>query len=39
MISPKIKALASTVEILWLYLYFLVMATIVQYGNHDQMKD
>ena len=37
-ISPKIKALASTVEILWPYLYFLVMATIIQYGNHDQMN-
>ena len=38
MISPKIKALASTVEILWPYLYFLVMAIIVQHGNHDQMN-
>ena len=39
MISPKIKALALTVEILWPYLYFLVMAAITDHGNHHEMKD
>ena len=39
MISPKNKALASTVEILWPYLYFLVMAAISHDGNHHEMKD
>ena len=39
MIGPKIKALALTVEILWPYIYFLVMANINLYGNHHEMKD
>ena len=34
----KIKALALTVEILWPYIYFLVMANIGHYGNHHEMK-
>ena len=37
MIGPKIKALALTVEILWPYIYFLVMADISHYGNHNEM--
>ena len=39
MIGPKIKALALTVEILWPYIYFLVMAEIDHYGNHHEMED
>ena len=39
MIGPKIKALALTVEILWPYIYFLVMADIGHYGNHSEMED
>ena len=39
MISPKIKALASTVEILWPYLYFWGMAAISHDGNHHEMKE
>ena len=39
MIGPKIKALALTVKILWLYIYFLVMADIGHYGNHSEMED
>ena len=33
MIGPKIKALAFTGKILWLYIYFLVIADIGHYGN------
>ena len=36
---PKIKALALTVEILWPYIYFLVMADISHHGNHSEMED
>ena len=39
MIGPKIKALALTVKILWLYIYFLVMADIGHYGNLSEMED
>ena len=39
MIGPKIQALALTVEILWPYIYFLVMADIGHYGNHSEMED
>ena len=39
MIGPKIKALALTVEILWPYIYVLVMADIGHYGNHSEMED
>ena len=39
MIDPKIKALALTVEILWPYIYFLVMADIGHHGNHSEMQD
>ena len=39
MIGPKIKALALTVEILWPYIYFLVMADIGHHGNHHEMND
>ena len=39
MIGPKIKALALTVEMLWPYIYFLVMANIRHHGNHSEMED
>ena len=39
MIGPKNKALALMVEILWPYIYFLVMADISHYGNHSEMKN
>ena len=39
MIGPKIKALALTVEILWPYINFLVMADIDQHSNHSEMED
>ena len=39
MIGPKIKPLALMVEILWPYIYFLVMADIDHYGNHHEMED
>ena len=39
MIGPKIKALALTVEILWPYIYFLAMADIGHYGNHNEIED
>ena len=39
MIGPKIKALALTVEILWPYIYVLVMADISHHGNHSEMED
>ena len=38
-IGPKIKALAFTGKILWLYIYFLIMANIGHYGNHHEMED
>ena len=39
MIGSKIKALAFMVEILWPYIYFLVMADIGHYANHSEMED
>ena len=39
MIGPKIKALALMGKILWPYIYFLVMADIGHYGNHNKMED
>ena len=39
MIGPKIKALALMVEILWLYIYFMLMANTSHHGNHHEMKD
>ena len=39
MIGPKIKPLALMVEILWPYIYFLLMANIDHYGNHSEMKN
>ena len=39
MIGPKIKAVALTVELLWQYIYVLVMANIGHYGNHSEMED